>query len=565
MELATSSSEGTKWLEFAFKSLSNKVESKIFHDGDVGEIFDSLYGDEGEASAAVSLTVTMISCLVQLCDGIDDILSSIFPWYDYLEADGQLGALAHLIAHHVVETQDASPWGPTPLCASSTTGDGIFTIPPQQARGVPLSFLPLSIACQMGEPPKYGTLPDAKPPQHQVVKIFLSHRWAEPDTPNLDQDWNRLLDLLDRLVDEAILCCLNMLRIDFPFECIQKNTGGDELSNLPDTYLEVEGTSLDDSLPVATITSDLVLDLLTVVIDEMKKDGAPERVKANVAKRIWIWYDYCSLPQKPNRTPQELARFKKSLAQLPMIQRFMHTLIINTTQSYFKRAWCVAEWTNAGGCSIWDRANTGSLPNHDMDNGQTFQTFQLTLAWVALLDPSIDPGSVLTCLGLKFTDDVHQVYANSICWILWEASFRLKLFLHDLKPRVCMGCGSKSETIQWLKVIDQSMETDPSHDLEAWIAARNRPPMGASSQVEVIFAVSLDDGQNLPMSLFKTVVEAAIEKLARDETIQEETCVAVYLQRAEDISKSDLSSGSQNGPAMRKRRLYSPPMAQQGR
>lgn len=82
------------------------------------------------------------------------------------------------------------------------------------------------------------------------------------------------------------------------------------------------------------------------------------------------------------------------------------------------------------------------------------------------------------------------------------------------------------------------METDPSHDLEAWIAARNRPPMGASSTVEVIFAVSLDDGQNLPMSLFKTVIGAAIEKLARDETIQEGTCVAVYLQRAGDISKS---------------------------
>jgi hypothetical protein len=142
----------------------------------------------------------------------------------------------------------------------------------------------------------------------------------------------------------------------------------------------------------------------------------------NLASKIFIWYDYSCMPQRPF-TGDDEAVFLENLKSLNILQKVGLTLILlDDADDYFGRAWCTLE-------SIYADAETplrwftlsGSLRKSNKDG--TTESFFLELlkdrphlVWRAVLDTELFKTQTLfTCmrrLGLSATDqnDLPFVY-----------------------------------------------------------------------------------------------------------------------------------------------------------
>lgn len=423
-------------------------------------------------------------------------IKRLFPGYK-VYGKGEPASSLQFVAWILANTHNIAAGLPRlPRTAFEEIDNHVVTIRQQDTSGTripPLTFLPLSTALMHTGPPLFGTIPDREVPDHQsYVKVFISHRWYQPDQPNVPGDWTKLLLVFLHLIKDSVLACMALGRTGFPLK--------EWLDGLP---LQSPQIVLDGDVTVGLCDNERVkidrhlaqtVFLMAAAEVAPKQERYPlskefdsvfHRCCGSISRRILLWYDFASLPQnipnKPRRTEDQTIRFRETLEQLAPIQSSMHTLLLDSNgENYSCRAWCLAEWMNSTNCSQWRKEGyEGNWPQCEIDAWMKRQceTFE------AIIDPSRSSVQVLHLLNARFTK-TSQTEKNTdiICWILWNAV--VSRMLRPLWTRrwkddgIVVGVGTRDDLIEWFRFISEGInrdeETPLTYNRTAWQRARER-------------------------------------------------------------------------------------------
>ncbi len=264
---------------------------------------------------------------------------------------------------------------------------------------------------------------------------FISHRWLSPAHPDPEYGQARFIawQLVAALCDAVRVAGARGLRQPRRFNdqlrCIVGPAGTDLVESL---IVNVLRSTLDDETLAAAVEE--VAPLETMVNDagvaEATVDQRLERLRAILAERpllqmlvdrVFLWYDYASMPQQPRDETDE-AMFRDHLQYLIAIQAVAHTLVLlDDPADYLTRAWCTLEALFASGEVGLCDTLIGSARRTARD-GRTEHYFAALLldhplvVWRALLDTEVlrmqSPGDCLRRLELSAADsrDIPYIY-----------------------------------------------------------------------------------------------------------------------------------------------------------
>lgn len=436
------------WFRRVLERLAEEVPLETFDDGDPDRFCDAVFEDEKESGlydATRSICASFLQCCVEQFD-LHDILNGFFPWYGLGQCprdEDRLNFICSLLYERVLigvlKMDDFLRIDPEDVVAEEGYSPVLQTHYSNDV-GLPLSFLPLRCVFMLDEPPKFGAIDTQECSiQHDdddsVVRVFISHRWASPSNPSLDGDWHRLRLCLLEVVENINLVHTMLQRNGFPIKEVIREAQSIGFKRFFGTWtligmewpdhlldgLEGEGTEENDPL-VSLVSGDMASHIFYLCCHQwiIQPDGRKPDVTLTLLDQIWLWYDFCSLPQTPDRTPQQHDLFKKSLAKLPQIQQSMYSLSLNTDTSYFQRAWCVSEWMSATAGGSLFNYHLGGDGVIDEAAASAFRWLKICQSAVALIQPCLQASVVLHSLGLRFTDEEHSDNATTICWILME-------------------------------------------------------------------------------------------------------------------------------------------------
>jgi hypothetical protein len=194
-----------------------------------------------------------------------------------------------------------------------------------------------------------------------------------------------------------------------------------------------------------------------------------------VMRQIWLWYDYCSLPQRQIREkrPGLQPIFEKTLEHLPELQRRCHSLALNSSLKYSTRAWCVSEYIGMDANLFGGRTEYGHLITQ-YERMSTFDQVPFR-AFELLVDPTVSFEQVLQRIGLAFTNNEHnENCVRPICWILWNSVLRRKMFFYDYfysfegsQPSLLVGIGRPSRLVKWLEYMSLALDDKNAFETDA--------------------------------------------------------------------------------------------------
>jgi hypothetical protein len=189
---------------------------------------------------------------------------------------------------------------------------------------------------------------------------------------------------------------------------------------------------------------------------------------ANIANKVYFWYDFVCLPQKSalfglERTDPQNDFFQKTLGALGKIQRSMFPLTL-PTEEYSARAWCHAEWMNSlqSATSIVDaignKAEVGKF-------GSRMHSWREISK--VLLDCNITSfAEDLSSLNLTITNGKED--SRTVCALLLECQALHKFtLLHDcqtVEAILELARGPYAHTVDWLTWL-LSQQAFPSRDV----------------------------------------------------------------------------------------------------
>jgi hypothetical protein len=457
----------------------------------------------------------------------------------------------------------------------------------QSEQVLPLYFLTLADAEKFGNgkrttdggvcrPPSWHSFTKSPPKvdenEHDAVRVFVSHRWDSRGQPNFDKDWDQFCSLIDTLIRNCIAACVCLKHFDFPLEVFFSTRPDDSDSVLSskssyrNAYAQEEKHECESDT-VCRFGSMLVRDVLRMVARKMIEVSLPHanssplmpssivvQILRETRDCIWLWYDYCSLPQRPLRNEQEeTALFRATLSCLADVQLSMHTILLNSTQSYYQRAWCVAEWMNAEhSCSLWNR--DGFTPGRTSTD---FGIFQTSLLLIGLWDAQIEVPSLFKTLEFSFTDDEHEdeIHLNAISWIFWNACHRNTRVITDSLDRcVRVASGGPSTVFLWLKMISKAIGGSVDYGLEQWVAIRKRQSdpvllldaktnhfFGENKRLQFVLTIEIAGNAYCDILRIKASIDKALPKMERivsdfqrDSNGFKPPLIQVYLQRLGD-------------------------------
>jgi hypothetical protein len=258
--------------------------------------------------------------------------------------------------------------------------------------------------------------------------LFLSHRWLSSEQPDPDSlqarfaAWQIVVHLCEAIY-VANLRGLNVTRKKMVrFGQAAFGIAGSELAealivnvlrpalnneSLAHTLKEVE--SLDefiDDYGVSGARDDMGLRKLNAIVESRPNFKA-------LLEKIYVWYDYSCLPQKP-RSPEDETLFQKGLAELLLTQLLGRTaILLDKVDDYFSRAWCLYECITADSVSNMDLLVASSLTSSSWSTGGEFAFWDLFqfrphIVWRAILDTEIFAVQAadvcMTRLGLSSAD-----------------------------------------------------------------------------------------------------------------------------------------------------------------
>ncbi|CAB9504905.1 expressed unknown protein [Seminavis robusta] len=501
---------------------------------------------------------------------LHSIISDAFSWYvDDEHRNVRLTTILNTFVDHLLSQQDEPNLTTThQRCSRLDDDDDDDTEYLPSVRlpreGLPVTFLTLHSALARSNPPKYGLIRVRSEKETQMhAKVFVSHTWAAPDNPNTGDDWKNMVLFLSTLLEKAFLACDCLLCSGFPLDEVL-----DELVMHQDdgflSDLSVTGTSNSNNRngsTIARVSAPIKMQFVRLAADELSQWRSESATRdqdmflqcfERATKRIWLWYDYCCIPQKPRQSTLETALFKRTLRKLPQIQRSMSTFSINSTEAFFGRAWCLAEWITAGHheCSIWNKdmthfpgMQTGSIGESMM------RTHKESLAVLGLLDPCNSYRTVLKMLDAAFTDYEHTENTNIVCWILWNAMFRspmpwdMTLMSSSTKnehQELMIGFGRPLQVIDWLQMVtqswDQCNQSSFTYDFDAWhnargLAAASLETAYADDKTEITeIVVPLDkDLVGIDFAAWKEAIDTAITEVKAEAADNPNEPLAVYV------------------------------------
>lgn len=259
--------------------------------------------------------------------------------------------------------------------------------------------------------------------------LFLSHRWLSSEQPDPDDIQARvaawqIVGHLCEAINVASLRGLNVSRkmnyymFQAPFgisgsklaEALIVNLLRRALNNelaLEQTMKEVQ--SLDEFIEdygTAAAKDDIGLCKLNAILDSRPNFRA-------LLQKIYVWYDYSCLPQKPWSQEDERL-FRKGLHDLlPTLLLGRTAILLDNVEDYISRAWCLYECLAADSLSNMDLLAGSPLPPTLKTEDREIHFFNLIqfrphIVWRAILDTEVFAvQSADTCmarLGLSATD-----------------------------------------------------------------------------------------------------------------------------------------------------------------
>ena len=343
--------------------------------------------------------------------------------------------------------------------------------------------------------------------ERSPIPIFVSHRWRDHGDPNADNEFVKLKNMLTNVVACAVQACIALLHDGFPLDLIVKyrpflrpafriHNGlpldFDELqrtdfSKTPETFFdslqEISGHLARDIFALTAKT--VLLEWQTYERNRPYEDirrAIQKKMMISVMKRIWLWYDYSSLPQHEIRKDDDALqnRFNRTLAYLPQLQNCMHTVCMNSSENYFNRAWCMSEYLNAKTTQLHGRSQFKSPLRLGKNEKEViaYKWFEL------LINPTESFSNLLiNQLELRFTNSTHEdIYSRTICWIAWNSILRREHFQYEYYAapksvadevylRFLVGRGTPKNVSLWLDCVCEALKKPMNQDSGPfWIA-----------------------------------------------------------------------------------------------
>jgi hypothetical protein len=170
--------------------------------------------------------------------------------------------------------------------------------------------------------------------------------------------------------------------------------------------------------------------------------------------RVWVWIDFCCLPQHP-RTTEEQLRFRESLCDLSEYQKNAATLVLHgEANDLHTRGWCVFEYIASRGKAIGVEENSQGqiiIPESSMlPMGAQLKKLEVAAADVGMSIPSRTSSLETTWAEKGITcsngDDLGIVVSNAIPFLLKESYYGIAgyqgVFTFASDARMCwIWCG----------------------------------------------------------------------------------------------------------------------------
>lgn len=172
------------------------------------------------------------------------------------------------------------------------------------------------------------------------------------------------------------------------------------------------------------VTHDFDIDNLSELL---RPDAIPLAFFAAM-DRIWLWIDFCCLPQTP-RTHEEQSYFKESLAHLSDYQKNAATLVLHgETDDLHTRGWCIFEYIASRGkvIGVEENSSVQLLPTH---SNMFLMGVQLRKVEMAASDAILSIQSPTSSLERAWTDrgikcsngnDLAVVVSSAVEFLLTE-------------------------------------------------------------------------------------------------------------------------------------------------
>jgi hypothetical protein len=267
---------------------------------------------------------------------------------------------------------------------------------------------------------------------------FVSHRWLSPVHPDPDGAQAAMLawQIIAHLCEAIRVASRRGLHEPRKYLSVISATIGIHGSPLAEALIiNVLRFALDTELLAAA--ADEVRDLQGLEdygvaaaaddrgLEELRTALNTRPVLSALAERIFVWYDFGSMPQSP-RTPEDETLFRQGLQYLNAIQVMGRTAImLDEAEDYLSRGWCTLEAVAADSMQGVEDLLVGSRRS-TAAQGRVEYYFDLLLQdrphliWRALLDTEVfhlqTPAECLARLSLAVTDqnDVPFIYEGLV-------------------------------------------------------------------------------------------------------------------------------------------------------
>jgi hypothetical protein len=301
-------------------------------------------------------------------------------------------------------------------------------------------WIPLSLPIEAGRLPAMQQWRDRLVEQTAPRNFycFVSHRWLTPTHPDPEGVqaalivWQIVAHLCEavRVASRRGLC---EPRKFFPGITVALGIRGSDLAEA--LIVNVLRFGLDTELLTAAAAEVVAMqDLRDYGVGAAARDRGLEQLRSSLEsapvlsaliERIFIWYDFSSMPQAP-RAPDDETLFREGLKYLNAIQVMGRTaILLDEAEDYLSRGWCTLESVAAdtfGGLTdllVGSKRTTAAT-------GRVERYFELLLEdrphliWRAVLDTELfrlqTPEECLSRLNLAVTDpnDIPFIYEGLI-------------------------------------------------------------------------------------------------------------------------------------------------------
>ena len=288
----------------------------------------------------------------------------------------------------------------------------------------------------------------------------------------------------------AIQAAVLLKRSNFPLEKIvdrqrdqQACTAGDDddmgRRRCQCVVMDPTDPELQRQHPDLQISSALASEILWAAAEKVSggedwarytKDPDKQRCEWQLAivKRIWIWYDYCSLPQHDEdeqkdgrfRNPEDRRIMDATLDNLLIVQSHCHTLTLSYSENYFARAWCFTEYQHGSATRAGDRTEFG----YAVQTERKHEDLLCCQAFALLINASVGFGDLLSRMDLQFTDSDHESRSPTICWVLWNSVLRRRKLTDDYYEypysanEIFVGRARQKNLKEWLRCIKEAFQ-----------------------------------------------------------------------------------------------------------